>query len=433
MLQKDRSWVSPKHLSVTIYAGVLFLACACVNAGMTNTILPRICELRSWEYADALPFMSYGGYIGAIATLLFAQLVVKKGAKFVIILGLVLGGLCLALYGSTTVFALFVLAIIGNRVFSCAYQQAGSTTLLNNWFPRKKGVVLGWATMGIILSDVVWSPYIPKVVDAIGAAATMSIVGGIFLIIALFTALCIKNLPEEANCFPDNNPTGQKDLETGRKVMKAYRSPFTWKRLAKTPQVWQIGITWGLLWMIAIAFVSQLVNRCLSIGYDVHFAIRVLQTASIVGLFGSWLFGWLDTKLGTKSATTLYSLSILVFFLLGLLQPTGTIFVWISACGIMGCVGGIANLSPSMVGTVFGRWDFAAANRLISPIIMAVSSSAFLLASAFIKSPWGYTGMYLACALIAAFCFVSVRFTKDTMIGSTDGRTSSEFQENTMI
>ena len=42
MIKKDNSWVSPRHLLITVYAGILFLACACVNTGMTNTILPRI-------------------------------------------------------------------------------------------------------------------------------------------------------------------------------------------------------------------------------------------------------------------------------------------------------------------------------------------------------------------------------------------------------
>lgn len=420
MIKKDKSWVSPKHLMITLYAGLLFLACACVNTGMTNTILPRICDQRGWNYADTLPFMSYGGYLGAVATLLFAQLVVKKGAKFVIILGLVLGGICLALYGSTSVFAVFVLCIIGNRVFSCAYQQAGCTALLNSWFPRKKGVVLGWATMGIILSDVLWSPYIPRAIQAVGTPATMAIIGGIFLLTALFTALAVKNIPEEAGCFPDNDPTGLQDLEANRAAMGSYRTSFTWTRLVRTSQAWQIGLTWGLLWMIAVAFVSQLVNRCISLGYESSFAIQVLQIASIIGLFGSWLFGWMDTKFGTKRASVIYAASIALFFALGLLQPLGTVFVWGSACGIMGCVGGIANLAPSMIGTVFGRWDFAAANRLISPIIMAVSSSAFLLAALFLKSPWGYTGLYAACAVIALLCLLSVLFTRDTMIGATD-------------
>ena len=310
MIKKDKSWVSPTHLMVTIYAGLLFLACACVNAGMTNTILPAICELRGWNHADALPFMSYGGYIGAAATILFAQLVVKKDAKFVTVLGLILGGVCLALYGYTTSFPIFLLCIIGNRVFSCAYQQAGCTALLNNWFPRKKGVVLGWATMGIILSDVIWSPYIPDAISAIGAPLTMAIVGVVFLLLALFFVLRIKNMPEEMGCYPDNNSEELADLAASQAAMKAYRTQFTWKRLLRTPQVWQIGIAWGLLWMIAIAFVSQLVRRCTSLGYEAGFAVQVLQISSIVGLFGSWLFGWIDTRTSTKTSTTIYAVAI---------------------------------------------------------------------------------------------------------------------------
>ena len=374
--------------------------------------------------------MSYGGYIGAAATILFAQLVVKKGAKFVTVLGLILGGLCLALYGYTTSFPVFVLCVIGNRVFSCAYQQAGCTALLNNWFPRKKGVVLGWATMGIILSDVIWSPYIPDAISAIGAPLTMAIVGVVFLLLALFFVLRIKNMPEEMGCYPDNNSEELADLAASQAAMKAYRTQFTWKRLLRTPQVWQIGIVWGLLWMIAVAFVSQLVRRCTTLGYEANFAVHVLQVSSIVGLFGSWLFGWIDTKTSTKISTTIYAVAIAMFFVLGLLQPLGTVFVWISACGIMACVGGIANLAPSMIGTVFGRWDFAAANRLISPIIMAVSSSAFLLASVFLKSPWGYDGMYIACAVIAVLCLVAVRLTKDRMIGATDEEAKARISSN---
>lgn len=417
MIKKDGSWVSVKHLKVTIFSGFLFLICACVNAGMTNTILPEICASHGWDYAKALPFMSYGGYIGAAATLIFAQITVKKGAKFTIVSGLILGGFSLILYGYAESFVLFVLAILGNRIFSCAYQQAGGTVLINSWFPRKKGIVLGWATMGIILSDIIWSPYIPKVIQAIGAPTAMTAAGILFFGLAIFAVAKISNAPEYENCYPDNDGSGLEALAENQKKMNAYQSPFTWKRLLKTPQVWQIGVAWGLLWMIAVAFVSQLVGRCISIGYDPSFAIRVLQTASLIGLLGSWLFGWVDTKYGSKTATTIYALAIAVFFALGLLQERNVIFVWSSACGIMACVGGIANLSPSMVGTVFGRWDFPAANRLISPIIMAVSSSAFLLAAAFISSPWGYNGMYVTCMILALICLVLVRTTDDRMIG----------------
>ena len=119
-MKKGNSWVGPKQLGITLFCGVLFLLCSCVNAGTTNTILPMIAEMRGWNYAQLLPFMSYGSYIGAVAAIFYGQLVVKKGPKFVIMLGLVLGGISIAVYGSTTVRAVFVLTIIANRVMSCA-------------------------------------------------------------------------------------------------------------------------------------------------------------------------------------------------------------------------------------------------------------------------------------------------------------------------
>ena len=212
--------------------------------------------------------------------------------------------------------------------------------------------------------------------------------------------------------------------------MKNYKSAYTWGKLLRTPQVWKIGIGWGLLWMIGVAFVSQLVKRCVSIGYEPSYAIFVLQIASIIGLFGSWLFGFLDQKLGTRKATLVFCVAICILFLLGLLQRTGGAIVWISACGIMGCIGGICNLQPSMVGTVFGRWDFAAANRIITPLATIMMSSSFLIVSLSMKTPLGYDGLYLICAIIAVICFFLVFSTKETMIGATDEEAMANIQAN---
>lgn len=417
---KKQSWAGPKQVLMMIFTGVLFLAYTCLNTGMTNTVLPKVCEARGWEYGSVLPFMSYGGYIGAFGALLFAQIVVKRGAKFVITVSLILAAVCIALYGTTTNYALFLVCVVGNRVFGVAYQAAGATALLNNWFPRTKGIVLGWVTMGIILSDVIWSPYIPKAIARFGFTWTFAAVGAILLLLAIITAVVVHNYPEEVGCYPDNDPESLDLLKAKQADMKKYKSAYTWKKLLRTPQVWKLGIGWGLLWMIGVAFVSQLVRRCLSIGYTSEFAIHVLQISSIVGLFGSWLFGYLDQKLGTRRATLVYCVAICILFLLGLFQRSSALIVWISACGVMGCIGGICNLQPSMVGTVFGRWDFAAANRIVTPLATVMMSSSFLIVSLAMKTPWSYDGLYVICAVIAALCFFIVRSTKEEMIGATD-------------
>lgn len=427
---KKVSWAGPRQILMMLFTGVLFLAYTCLNTGMTNTVLPVVCEARGWEYANVLPFMSYGGYIGAFGALLFAQVVVKKGPKFVITISLVLAAVCIAVYGTTTSYPLFLACVIGNRVFGVAYQAAGATALLNNWFPRTKGIVLGWVTMGIILSDVIWSPYIPKAVASFGFTATFIAVGIAFVALAAITFFAVCNYPEQAGCYPDNDPNGLDSLKANQAVMQNYKSTYTWGKLLRTPQVWKIGIGWGLLWMIGVVFVSQLVKRCVSIGYEPSYAIFVLQIASIIGLFGSWLFGFLDQKLGTRKATLVFCVAICILFLLGLLQRTASVIVWISACGIMGCIGGICNLQPSMVGTVFGRWDFAAANRIITPLATIMMSSSFLIVSLAMKTSLGYDGLYIICAIIAVICFFLVYSTKETMIGSTDEEAMENIQAN---
>ena len=233
-MRKGKSWVGPKQLGILLFCGVLFLLCACVNAGTTNTILPMVSAARGWDYAGLLPFMSYGGYIGAVAAIFYGELVVKKGPKFVIILGLVLGGISIALYGSATIRGVFVLTIIANRVMSCAYQQAGNAALLNSWFPRTKGIVLGWATMGIILADIIWSPYIPKAISALGSGLTMFLVGCGMIIIAVVCGIFVKNTPEAAGTYPDNNPTGLEAVVKNTHAMRFYKSSYTIKRLIRT-------------------------------------------------------------------------------------------------------------------------------------------------------------------------------------------------------
>ncbi|MCU6763766.1 oxalate/formate antiporter family transporter [uncultured Roseburia sp.] len=420
MTVKKPEWLGKKQLVIILFGGVLFLICACVNAGTTNTILPMIAEIRGWKYEDLLPFMSYGGYIGAVATVFFGQLVVKKGPRFVIICGLLIGGASLALYGTTRIFGVFVFTIILNRVMSCAYQQAGNAALLNNWFPRTKGIVLGWATMGIILADIVWSPYIPAVIHRIGSEATMILFGCVLVLIALFARLFIKNTPEAAGTCPDNNPNGLEELIKNTHVMKRYQNSYTMKKLLRTKQMWQISIGWGLLWMAAVAYVSQIVLRCVSLGYSQEFGVHVLQIAGAAALAGSWFFGFLDLKLGTKKASQIYALGVLAMYAISLFHKQSTVLIWISACGMMGCVGGIANLQPSMVGTVFGRWDFAAANRLIAPVVMAVSSSSFLVVSIFLRSPWGRDGLYVFSIICTVVCFIIVTAVSEKMIGAND-------------
>lgn len=177
--------------------------------------------------------------------------------------------------------------------------------------------------------------------------------------------------------------------------------------------------SWEDCGLVSIAYISQEVLRFVSIGYDADFAAGLMGIAGISGLAGSWLFGFLDTKIGTKKASQVFVVWILIMFVIALFHDKGFPFVVITAFGIVCAIGGVCNLIPSMTGTCFGRLDFAAANAVISPLTMAFCAIGVFMGGFFSGGP-GYQAMYITCIVLIIISGIIVFTTKDTMIGRKD-------------
>ena len=170
------------------------------------------------------------------------------------------------------------------------------------------------------------------------------------------------------NTYPDGDPTGLEDLKSTIEAIKEYKSPFTAKKMLVLKQTWQIGIGFGLFWMTALCFVSQIVPNLLSLGYTFEFSTSILMVAGLCGLLGSWIFGILDQKFGTKRSAQIYAICGIVILPVCLFNGYSPIIPWITGIFFVGSMGGVGNLIPSMIGTLFGRWDYPAASNIIYPI-----------------------------------------------------------------
>lgn len=414
---KKGSWHSPKQLWNIIYAGILFFGATILVAGMTNTAFPVFGALRNWDYSVLVMMSGIAMFVSAATGLLFGQLALKIGFKKVIIGGLIGSAVVSIVLGFTTSMGVFIAAIFFANIFATAYQNVGVSSLVNTWFPRTKGIVLGWATMGIILSDILWSPNITKPMLAIGPEKTFLIVAAGYIVVAIVGIIFVKSTPEQANTYPDGDPTGIEDLQASLKALQEYKSPWTMKKLLSTGRTWQVIFGWGLLWMIAICYVSQFVPRVMSLGYEMTTGTTIMTVGGFVALFGSWFFGFLDQKLGTKQATRLCGIWLFLMFILAMLHPVSIAFIWISEVGIMASIGGVCNLIPSMIGTVWGRWDFAAANRLINPVTLVFPAARIFLGGLFLNIGIGYLGMYIVCAVLAVVSIIIVSTTKTNFLG----------------
>ena len=188
----------------------------------------------------------------------------------------------------------------------------------------------------------------------------------------------MKDYPEEVGAYPDNIAQGAEQAESQMAAMRAYKSPFTIGRLLRDKDMWLIAIGFGLLWMVTVGIISQFVPRMISVGNSPETATLMLTIASLVGLVGSYFWGWLDQKIGTKLASCVYSLSyIIALLLLIFAQVQALVYVGIIFVGFG--IGGLLNLMPSLVIAVYGRYDFTAANSLVSSIASLLQKAAFAI------------------------------------------------------
>lgn len=352
------------------------------------------------------------------ANLLFGQLLIKIGAKNIITIGLIGGGISALLFGLTDNLVVFSIMIVLNFVFAGAYQAAAANTLLAQWFPKTKGIAFGWATMGIVLASVFWAPYITNAFALIGEKMVFIIVAIIFWALAVINIFFIKNTPEEAGSYPDGDPNASSDeIKQAAAAMMSYRSPFTIKRLLGSKQTWQLMFGWGLPWLAMMAIFSQLVPRLLSLGYEMSFSSLVLAISGLIALPASYLFGWLDTKLGCKKSSLILTVFLILGAISALLHGSGIFFVWATAvCMAMG-QGAIANLVPSMIGTWFGRWDYASAARLQFPLVNIVATCGMTLVGVCLGKGFSYETIYYICIALLAVGFVIILTCREKMIG----------------
>jgi hypothetical protein len=240
--------------------------------------------------------------------------------------------------------------------------------------------------------------------DRMGIASATSAWTVILVVFAVFGFFFIKDTPEQIGCYPDNEPITQAEIKANLDEMDGYVSPFTIKRLLRDKDMWLISVGWGSLWMVTVGIVVQLVPRMTSIGYSQTYAIALLSAAAICAVSGSLLWGWLDQKFGTRFASICYGALYIVTLILLIAQTKNTLLTFVTVVFVGLGLGGIKNLITSIVGTVYGRYDFMAANRIIMPIAVVVRTLCFVVMGitlAIFKSLTGAYGAFIFVDIIA--------------------------------
>lgn len=384
---------------IIVYTAILmFLANGCQTDGL-NLLVAQFSYVNGWDSNTVLALSTPAGYIALALGVPLGWLIMKLGARKVLVGLLVVGGVAYAAMGHTSNLAVYFIFQSIMCVCANCFSVHAANTLVANWFPRKKGLALGWATMGMNASSALYTPILSFLFARFTLGMSLNILGAITVVVGVITLFFVRDTPEEVGCTPDNEVMDVAQIEANKKEHDNYRSPWTFGKLLRDKDTWMCGLCYGCFMLVTVGIMSQLVARIMERGFAQDYAILCVSACAVIGLFGSYAWGVLDQKIGTRWATVIFGIWYAVAILFNVIPNTACMYISIFMIGVS--IGGTANFAPSMTTNIFGRRDFPLAFTVVNTIYNIMRCTSYLVLAAVLAATGSYTSAYVVFIVIS--------------------------------
>ena len=392
-------WDFGRHgWTVAIYQVIWFFFMTGMTVDGLNVIVPQIAAFRGWNPDAVLSISSPASIIALFLVMVFGGLARKFGLKRTTVVTMIAAGAVTIAYGNAPSIPVYAVCLVLMVTLINAFSLVLGLSICTNWFPTKKGVVMGFTTIGMNLASALISQILNQLSAHFNIAIAISIMGGVIILVGILTQLFIKETPEEAGCYPDNDPYVAEMLK--QQGEQCGDSEITYLDALKNPKTWIFGVAYGFFGLATVGIMSQLVGFFQTTkGYDFQAALNVVTIAAVIGIVGSVLWGVVDQKIGTKKTSVLFGIWYCIGILLLLSSNTAIMVAGIVMLGAG--IGGNGNFPPSMAALIYGRKDFPICYSVMNTIVGVVRSLSFGVLAVLRMISDGYTLPYVMFAIIA--------------------------------
>ena len=402
--------------------GALFINVAMTIDGL-NVALPLIVENNKLDYAACLAAGTTAGFVGIALMFVIGKIRERIGSRLMSGILLITAGvtyLTIYLGASSVVMYTIAMCIMVSCVQACFYLCTGA--LQAQWFPRKRGVVVGISTTGANIGSAVLVPLMTILTTVMGWKMGLSVFGIRSIVLGIIGIVILRDNPLEAGFYPDNVSREVYESEyLNQKYDKEseYISDWTVKKLLMTKETYQAIFVPAIMGLTLVGVVSQFVGRNMSLGLSQTQAVGAMTVAAVCGMIGSWFIGVIDTKYGTKTGAIIYCIFFAAAVVMNVLGSVHSVFVYISIVMIGASLGGTTNFQISWPASIFGQKDYPTANTVVYPAMYCINSMSFAVNALVTKLTGSLTAAYIVYAcllLVAAFIAKitdSTRWNKD--------------------
>ena len=363
-------------------------------------------------------FYTAGTAVGLVVQLVLSAFMpkIKSVKKLAAIFGAIavvaaIAVACIPFFLSTAWYIAYFLI----NVCVTIYVLFSLSILAGQWFPRRKGTVMGLATIAFPFTNGVIGFFAEGVFGKIGAAAAQNageapvgaIIGAIrsgfmpFMIAAvvgyvLFVTL-IKDYPEQCGAYRDNDKNFTPEMAQAMMIQEIEdRKTTVWTtgHSLKNRDFWCASVTCGLLLCGAVGTMTQS-NAIIAAFPELNYT-TVMMMVAIFGAVGSWLLGVIDTAIGTKKSMIIATILMILSGVLGLIAvKTGIgVFTIISLILVAIFMGASSNYTVSVAAQYWRREDFPSVFAVLNPISNIFNAAAPVIVVALITSALAVAGVF---------------------------------------
>ena len=357
---------------------MFFLYVGMCNDG-ANITAPAITAVLGAGDGEIMNLNSIAGLVGVVFFIIVGQINQRIGPRLTSGICCIVAGVAyiLAFNSPSTLLYCAAMCFVYGGIMSAGYVAGG--TLVASWFPKKKGAVMGYTTMGHNFASAFYVQLLsiligPSVLKTIGGAVIP--IGIAAIVLGVLGMILIRNTPQERGLNPDNvsDKVYQEEYDTS----SGDDSGWTVGKLLATKELWLAAVTTGFFQICSVGVMTQLVLRNVEIGFEQQTALNIMTVLALGGVVGSWLVGVIDEKIGTKKTMIgfgiWYCIALLLNFATGMsITPLVYASLFMIAMGI----GGSANFTTSLPTSIFGRQGFDKVNAVIFPIQGAITALCF--------------------------------------------------------
>jgi len=374
-----------------------------------GVFLPTMCDELGWSRAAMAAGLSLGTLTFGLPSPLIGASITRFGPRINMVLGNLLVALGLAgMSQAQEVWHIYFFYSLGGLGLGFGMYMA-CTTVVNNWFIRKRSLGMGLVVAAGGLGGFAFPPLATWLISAVGWQMSWVALAGIHLMFAVLIGglLLVRNKPEDLGQVPDGisiEPAGgEEGIDHHSRV---YQSQVDWqtKSAMREPVTWLIATICAANFFAIGTVTAHQVAYLKDVGFTPMIAAMVLSLVSGMSIAGRLGFGALAVRFEVRQlAITSFVVQLVALAILLTTRNLTLIYIYAGLFGIS--YGALITALPTFVGGYYGRIYYAQILGIIFPLSTVAEAVGPVLAGAIYDATTTYT---LAFAIVAVFSLVGL-------------------------